>query len=87
MAEYYLTLVRDHPLLEYIEDPFCENDNSGYKLLKTNLEESFPWVKIGMQNIVKESRLEKVVDVTRPMTVEEIEQERALSSQQNRPLS
>ena len=80
MAEYYLNLCRDHPLLEYIEDPFFENDNGGYKLLRSSLEESFPGVRIGMQNIVHESRLEKVIDVTRPMTEEELEQERVLSS-------
>jgi hypothetical protein len=41
MSDFFVNLCKEHPLLEYIEDPFAENDNIGYKALKLALSESF----------------------------------------------
>ena len=70
MCDYYTNLCKDHPLLEYLEDPFAENDANGYKLLKAALSEQYPLVKIGLQNAFKDCKIEKVQDVTRPKTAE-----------------
>ena len=35
MADYFVKMANDHPLLTYIEDPFAEGDVLGYqKLIK-----------------------------------------------------
>jgi hypothetical protein len=78
MSDFYLGLCREHPLLEYIEDPFSELDNNGYRVLKAALAEQFPNVKIGLQSVFKDSKLEKVMDVTKPKTPEQLEEERKL---------
>ena len=41
MSDFLINLIKEHPLIEYIEDPFAENDNFGYKTFKTALSESF----------------------------------------------
>ena len=42
MADYLVNLCKDHPLLELLEDPFAENDNNGYRILKNALAEHCP---------------------------------------------
>lgn len=39
MSDFLINLCKEHPLLEYIEDPFAEADSSGYKVFKTSLAE------------------------------------------------
>jgi len=60
MCDYYCKLCDDHPMLQYIEDPFAETDIAGFKQLKNALAESHPTVKIVMNSIFKSSRIEKV---------------------------
>ena len=37
LAESYLKLCQEHPLLTYIEDPFVDQDIDGFNKLKTML--------------------------------------------------
>ena len=68
-------------MLEYIEDPFSENDNKGFHILKNALESQYPNVKIGMQAPFKDSRIDKVKDVTKPKTPEQLAEEQKLAEQ------
>jgi len=75
MCDYYINMCKDHPLLEYIEDPFAENDANGYRLLKTALHDQYPHVQIGLLNAFKECKIEKVQQVTRPKSAEQLAEE------------
>lgn len=79
MSDYLVNMCKEHPLLEYIEDPFAETDPNGYRVFKTAIAEQYPQVRIGMQAPFKDSRLEKVIDITKPKTAEEIEEEKLAS--------
>ena len=39
MAEAYVKLCQEHPLLTYVEDPFVDQDMEGFNKLKTLLTE------------------------------------------------
>jgi len=70
MSDYFVNLCKDHPLLEYIEDPFAEIDSNGYRILKNALKDHCPLVKIGLAGAFKDSRIEKVQEITKPKTAE-----------------
>ena len=78
--DYYIKMCQDHPLLNYIEDPFAYSDFEGYrKLREALLEAGLVHVRIGMKGLFRNSNLHKVREVTsvRPLTAEEQEEERA----------
>lgn len=85
MSDFFVNLCKEHPLLEYIEDPFAENDNIGYRALKLALSESFSHIKIGLQNIFRDSRIEKVKEITKAKTQDQQDEEKMTTSSQQRP--
>lgn len=86
MSDYLLNLCKDHPLLEYVEDPFAENDSNGYRILKNALSESCPTVKIGLASTFKDSKIEKVQEITKPKTADQIEKEQIkVKDEEKRP--
>jgi hypothetical protein len=86
MSDYLINLCKDHPLLEYVEDPFAEIDSNGYRILKNALSESCPQVKIGLAGAFKDSRIEKVQEITKPKTAEEREKEQIkIKEEEKRP--
>ena len=40
LSEYYIKLISEYPLITLIEDPFCETDFDGFKILKKALAEN-----------------------------------------------
>ena len=75
MADTFVKLCQEHPLLTYIEDCFIDSDIEGYKYLKSGLyEANLPHVQIGMKQIFQDSKLAKVQNLTsfKDLTEEEI---------------
>jgi enolase len=53
MTEYYYKMCNEHPLIEYIEDPFAENDVHGNQKILRKFREHMPRVKLGVKNWFK----------------------------------
>ena len=51
LVEYYFKLCQEHPLIDYIEDPFAEGDLLGYQKLLRRFAQSK--VRIGVKNWFK----------------------------------
>lgn len=61
LADYFVKLVNDHPLLTYIEDPFADGDILGHqKILKRMKDKG---VKVGIKNWFG-SDLDKIQEFT-----------------------
>ena len=52
-TEFFFKICTDHPLIEYIEDPFVENDLLGYQKILKKFKDHMPRVKIGVKNWFK----------------------------------
>lgn len=48
LADYFVKMAQDHPLLAYIEDPFAEGDVLGYQKILRRFKDT--QVKIGVKN-------------------------------------
>ncbi len=48
LADYFVKMAQDHPLLTYIEDPFAEGDVLGYQKILRRFKET--QVKVGVKN-------------------------------------
>jgi hypothetical protein len=70
MADWYVKLLADHPLISYIEDPFSEIE--GYKQFPEKLSEAGldSKVKFGLKNFHKGS-IEKLKELTEYFEKEE----------------
>lgn len=55
LTEFYFKLCTEHPLIEYIEDPFAEGDLNGYNKVLKRFRENMPRVKIGVNKWFKSS--------------------------------
>lgn len=49
--ETYEKLIAEHPLLEYIEDPFHDSDLPAYKAFVQKMKDSNPLVKVGVNRL------------------------------------
>jgi hypothetical protein len=65
-------LCNDHPLIEYIEDPFVENDLNGYNKILRRFREHMPRVKIGVNKWFK-SNLDIIKHVIFTLFIYDIE--------------
>ena len=61
LADYYVKMANDHPLLTYIEDPFAEGDVLGYQKLMKRLKDT--QVKVGVQSWFG-SDMDKMIEFT-----------------------
>ena len=48
LADWFVKMAQDHPLLTYIEDPFAEGDILGYQKILRRFKDT--QVKIGVKN-------------------------------------
>ena len=48
LADWFVKMAQDHPLLAYIEDPFAEGDILGYQKILRRFKGTH--VKIGVKN-------------------------------------
>ena len=48
LADWFVKMAQDHPLLTYIEDPFAEGDVLGYQKILRRFKDT--QVKIGVKN-------------------------------------
>ena len=67
LADYFVKMSNDHPLLTYIEDPFAEGDVLGYQKLLKRLKST--QVKVGVQTWFG-SDMEKLQDYTQMIQLE-----------------
>ena len=72
LADYFVKMVNDHPLLTYIEDPFAEGDVLGYQKILRRFKDS--QVKIGVQQWFG-SDLERLQEFTQMVQVESDDEE------------
>eukprot|EP00349_Pseudokeronopsis_sp_Brazil_P010479 CAMPEP_0202980410 /NCGR_PEP_ID=MMETSP1396-20130829/86347_1 /ASSEMBLY_ACC=CAM_ASM_000872 /TAXON_ID= /ORGANISM="Pseudokeronopsis sp., Strain Brazil" /LENGTH=94 /DNA_ID=CAMNT_0049720381 /DNA_START=1108 /DNA_END=1392 /DNA_ORIENTATION=- len=64
----------DHPLLEYIEDPFAEGDVSGYQKIIKRLKDSGSRLRIGIHKWFQ-SDINKIKEHTAIIPLEDDEDE------------
>ena len=72
LADWFVKLAQDHPLLAYIEDAFADGDILGYQKLIRRFKDT--QVKIGVKNWFG-SDLESVQEFTQMVTPESEESE------------
>jgi enolase len=63
LSEFYEKMINDHPLLEYIEDPFAKGDVKAIKKFIGKLQVSHPGVRVGI-NSMFQSNLETIKNFT-----------------------
>ena len=66
-TEYLFKICNEHPLIEYIEDPFVKGDRVGFQKGIKKFKEYLPRVKIGVKSWFKSS-LKKIQKHTQLIT-------------------
>ena len=82
MADYFVKMAQDHPLLAYIEDPMADGDIVGYQKILRRFKETH--VKVGVKNWFG-SDLESIQDYTQmiqPESEEEKEEEEEVDEEE-----
>ena len=82
MADYFVKMAQDHPLLAYIEDPMADGDIVGYQKILRRFKETH--VKVGVKNWFG-SDLESIQDYTQmiqPESEEEKEDEEEVDEEE-----
>lgn len=51
LIDFYDKMINDHPLLEYIEDPFANKDIKGLKKFIDKMKETHPKVRVGINSM------------------------------------
>lgn len=72
LADYFVKMAQDHPLLAYIEDPFAEGDILGYQKILRRFKDT--QVKVGVKNWFG-SDFESIQDYTQMIQLESEEEE------------
>ena len=85
LADYFVKMAQDHPLLSYIEDPFAEGDVLGYQKIMRRFKGT--QVKIGVKNWFG-SDLESIQDYTQLIQEdsEEEEEEKEIDEEEQKRL-
>lgn len=76
--EYYAKLLREHPLVTYLEDAFAQLDFVGHRLLQEAIKNEFSNVKMGLKKLFSTDKIERFRDVTTVLefTEEQLEEMR-----------
>lgn len=64
MVDFYEKIINEHPLVEYIEDPFAVDKVISYRKLQDKLRVSNPNVKIGIGHSMFKSDLDIIKEYT-----------------------
>ena len=93
MCDYYLKVIREHPLVTYVEDAFSQFDFVAHNKFKDALAKEFPQVNMSLKQLFSQGHFERFKDVTTFVVLtdeqkEEIrkrieEKERVQSAQKN----
>jgi len=52
MAEYYLKMCQEHPLVVYIEDPYANADFKGYQKLAAKIKATSAHIQVGIMSMI-----------------------------------
>ena len=85
LIDFYEKMVNDHPLLEYIEDPFAKGDVKGVKKFIEKLRESHPNVRVGINSMFN-SDIENIREYTQMIQEESEEEEEAEEKVEEAPV-
>mmetsp|Transcript_6812 Transcript_6812/g.11483 ORF Transcript_6812/g.11483 Transcript_6812/m.11483 type:complete len:225 (-) Transcript_6812:635-1309(-) len=80
LMDFYDKLLNEHPLLEYIEDPFGNSDVEGFKKYIERTKLNNPGLKIGVNQLFK-SDLETIKEYTQFIQEESDEEDIALAQE------
>ena len=72
--EYYLKMMREHPLLSYIEDAFAQFDFASHRGFKEQIQEEFSHVKLGLRQLFTRGEIERFKNVTTYVELNEEQQ-------------
>ena len=64
LADYYLKVCNEHPLVVYLEDPYANNDIKGYQKIMVKFKNSAPHVKIGVKAMFADGNMQKLKSLT-----------------------
>jgi enolase len=62
LADYYIKVCQEHPLVTYIEDPYANNDFKGYQKLQVKLKANpnLANLQVGLQASLVDGGLHKI---------------------------
>lgn len=61
LADYYLKVVQEHPLVTYIEDPYANADFKGYQKLQAKVQAAGVPLQVGIQALLQEGGVAKAL--------------------------